>query len=104
MCIVKGCTNRQHEGGFIGDLCRPCHTMLVEGRTMPSKAWFVVRLNEPMTGKQIHKAMLERIDELWKVRPVPVEFTALVDACVAFEDVAYPIWDEVEGMKENQDD
>lgn len=40
-CIVKGCTNYTHEGRFVGDLCAPCHTMLVTGKDGPSNAWFV---------------------------------------------------------------
>lgn len=39
-CIVKGCKNHKHEGQFVGDVCSPCHTMLTEGRYMPSSAWF----------------------------------------------------------------
>jgi hypothetical protein len=30
-CIVFGCSNRKHQGTFIGNLCSPCHDMLVSG-------------------------------------------------------------------------
>lgn len=30
-CIVKGCPNKRGEGGFIGQLCTPCHTMITTG-------------------------------------------------------------------------
>jgi hypothetical protein len=30
-CIVKDCSNHQHLGKFIGDLCSPCFSFLVEG-------------------------------------------------------------------------
>ena len=30
-CIVKGCTNYQGQGYFVGDLCAPCHRMLTTG-------------------------------------------------------------------------
>ncbi|HDR9103411.1 TPA: hypothetical protein QDB04_000131 [Burkholderia vietnamiensis] len=40
-CIVKGCKNHRHDGLFVGDLCKPCHVMLTEGRLIPSEAWFV---------------------------------------------------------------
>lgn len=30
-CLVKGCDNRRVDGGFAGDLCVPCHTMLASG-------------------------------------------------------------------------
>ena len=39
-CLVAGCTNHKNEGKFIGDLCSPCHTMLMLGKKMPSEAWF----------------------------------------------------------------
>ena len=40
-CIVKGCSNRTSEGGFVGDLCSPCYHILSTGNTQPSHAWFV---------------------------------------------------------------
>lgn len=40
-CIVKGCENHTHEGMFVGNLCKPCHTMLTTGQVNPSNAWFV---------------------------------------------------------------
>ena len=39
-CIVKGCSNHQGEGKFVDTLCSPCHTMLTQGKKMPSEAWF----------------------------------------------------------------
>jgi hypothetical protein len=39
-CIVKGCSNRKHEGAFVDTLCGNCHTMLTQGNKMPSDAWF----------------------------------------------------------------
>lgn len=39
-CIVKGCTNYNHEGMFKGDLCYPCYGMLFTGIVIPSTAWF----------------------------------------------------------------
>lgn len=30
-CIVKGCTNHSDEGKFVGNLCGPCHKMLIAG-------------------------------------------------------------------------
>lgn len=30
-CIVKGCENHEHEGGFTGLLCTPCHIMITTG-------------------------------------------------------------------------
>ena len=40
-CIVKGCENHEQEGWFVGNLCKPCHTMLTTGKVNPSNAWFV---------------------------------------------------------------
>jgi hypothetical protein len=42
-CIVKGCENHKHQGLFVGDLCTPCHSMLSEGKCIPSNAWFAAR-------------------------------------------------------------
>lgn len=28
-CIVYGCSNEPDQGGFIGDLCVPCHSFIV---------------------------------------------------------------------------
>lgn len=39
-CIVKGCQNHRHQGAFVGDLCKPCHVMLTEGKELPSTALF----------------------------------------------------------------
>lgn len=30
-CLVKGCVNQDHEGGFNGLLCSPCYTMITTG-------------------------------------------------------------------------
>jgi hypothetical protein len=30
-CIVKGCTNKKHEGKFIGDICAPCYHIITTG-------------------------------------------------------------------------
>lgn len=38
-CIVKGCTNYNDEGGFIGQLCGPCHEMLVTGKIKPTNSF-----------------------------------------------------------------
>jgi hypothetical protein len=45
-CIVKGCTNHTHEGTFVGNLCKACHTMLSTGKLNPSNAWFVKAIEQ----------------------------------------------------------
>ena len=45
-CIVKGCTNYNHEGAFRGDLCCPCYGMLLTGTIIPSTAWFAQELKD----------------------------------------------------------
>lgn len=37
-CSVKGCANESHQGVFVGDVCKPCHTMIVTGKAVPTKA------------------------------------------------------------------
>lgn len=31
-CIVAGCVNCKHEGGFIGDICIPCYHYITTGK------------------------------------------------------------------------
>lgn len=30
-CLVKGCANHQSQGMFVGELCKPCHSMITTG-------------------------------------------------------------------------
>lgn len=38
-CIVHGCDNRETEGGFVGELCSPCHKMLTTGVLTPTNSF-----------------------------------------------------------------
>jgi len=38
-CIVKDCENHTHEGGFVGDLCSPCHEFITTGQGVCSQAY-----------------------------------------------------------------
>ena len=38
-CIVKDCENHKHEGGFVGDLCKPCHQFITTGEGIYSQAY-----------------------------------------------------------------
>lgn len=38
-CIVLDCTNYQHEGKFVGELCYPCHQFVVDGCGVHSQAF-----------------------------------------------------------------
>ncbi len=38
-CIVKDCKNHTNEGGFIGDLCSPCHEFITTGQGVCSQAY-----------------------------------------------------------------
>ena len=63
-CIVKGCSNHQGEGKFVDTLCSPCHTMLTQGKKMPSEAWFA----KPwvgLTGDEIED--LPKGGTLWEI-------------------------------------
>lgn len=64
-CIVYGCTNYEGEGEFVGDICYPCHRMLVSGIITPSSAFFVEQINN-LEAKCAHitKSAIERIDSL----------------------------------------
>ena len=39
-CLVLGCTNKKHQGEFVGDLCGPCHNMLTTGNFGYGKTYF----------------------------------------------------------------
>lgn len=64
-CIVFGCLNYEGEGEFVGDLCYPCHRMLVSGILNPSSAFFVERINN-LEAKCAHitKSAIERQSNL----------------------------------------
>ena len=49
-CIILGCTNHKLQGRFIGNLCGPCHDMLVSG--------------EPKFGQTFVHEMRERVEVL----------------------------------------
>lgn len=49
-CIVYGCTNKKHEGNFIGNICCPCYKIITTGNLeQPSKNF-------------IHKLALENLN------------------------------------------
>lgn len=39
-CLVLGCTNKKHQGSFVGDLCWPCYNMLTTGKLGCGKTYF----------------------------------------------------------------
>lgn len=45
-CIVYGCKNHEGEGGFVGDLCSPCYTMLSTGVVHSNTDSFLAELND----------------------------------------------------------
>lgn len=38
-CIIEGCQNQTHEGEFIGKICSPCYSYLVDGKGTTSQAY-----------------------------------------------------------------
>ena len=38
-CLVHGCTNEDSHGGFVGELCAPCHDMLTTGQVGPGETF-----------------------------------------------------------------
>ena len=49
-CIVKGCTNHKEQGEFVGDLCKPCHTMITTGEIGSTNS-FLKTVNEQEVAK-----------------------------------------------------
>ena len=44
-CIVEGCVNEKHQGGFMGDICVPCYNMITTGK-IGNSTNFVAKLKE----------------------------------------------------------
>ena len=38
-CIIEGCTNKESQGTFIGNLCAPCYEFIVFGEGVYSQAY-----------------------------------------------------------------
>lgn len=75
-CIVARCPNHKHEGTFVGDLCAPCHTMLVNG--------------EPRYGKTFVHQMRDRIEALEAERDaLKANLEAAVDQMQRVKDFRY---------------
>lgn len=47
-CLVKGCPNDSAYGGFVGQLCVPCHNMLTTGVVLEGQT-FIHRIAAPAT-------------------------------------------------------
>lgn len=48
-CIVLGCSSRDNEGPFVGDICRSCYDSLKSGIVRPSSSFLyglIVQINE----------------------------------------------------------
>lgn len=43
-CFVYGCTNKKHEGNFIGDICCPCYTIITTGNLEQPSNNFIHKL------------------------------------------------------------
>lgn len=64
-CIVKGCANRPSQGMFVGELCKPCHSMITTGHIGHGET-FVHQLAK---GFQRLKDEQSRIDDAIDVTP-----------------------------------
>ena len=38
-CIVFNCENKKHQGGFVGELCSPCHEFITTNKGKFSQAY-----------------------------------------------------------------
>ena len=63
-CMVKGCTNKKNEGGFVGDLCSPCHEMITTGK-IGSGATFIHKMKKGFNRKT--NSIRELADNLKRV-------------------------------------
>ena len=45
-CIVKGCNNHSHQGGFIDKMCFPCHKMITTSEIGPTDSFLGDMKNE----------------------------------------------------------
>jgi hypothetical protein len=58
-CLVKGCQNHQGEGGFVGDLCSPCHRMITQGLVDEHGLTFIHALAKKLL------AIKYLVDDIW---------------------------------------
>lgn len=55
-CIIYGCTNKKHEGKFVGDICKPCYEMITKGKADQPSTNFIASLYKENIKLKIDKA------------------------------------------------
>lgn len=63
-CIVKDCTNKKHEGEFVGDICGPCYKIITEGNLDQPSNNFIHKLAKRNNNL---KSRLDRINDISNV-------------------------------------
>lgn len=63
-CIVKDCSNHEHEGRFIGDLCFPCYEFIATGKGVYSQAYRNVQ-RKPLTLEQQDEIVRQASENDW---------------------------------------
>lgn len=61
-CIVRGCSNREGQGTFVGQLCTPCYQMLSEGKINSPGETFIHQLVDGQC--LVLNALLQLFNEL----------------------------------------
>jgi len=63
-CIVKDCENHTHQGGFVGELCVPCHEFITEGKGKHSQVFRNTVLTErEECAKEIKSEICDEIED-----------------------------------------
>lgn len=62
-CIVYGCQNHKGEGGFVGDICRPCYEIITKGRGSPTAA-FLGQCRQQVDETVVGRVLVELTREL----------------------------------------
>jgi len=45
-CIVYGCTNKKHQGMFMGDICAPCWGIITTGKANQTDSFLKILLEK----------------------------------------------------------
>ena len=64
-CIVSGCTNKKHEGVFVGEICKPCYTHITTGIVGPSTSFIGDMKNKIVYQEELISTYDEAILEVY---------------------------------------
>jgi hypothetical protein len=64
-CLVMGCENKTDQGRFVGDLCAPCHQMLITGVAAYGNTFVHKLAEENLKYQRLKNSLLETLAMAW---------------------------------------